>query len=187
MTYTLYRDKSRLFECDIKVNGAKISDTSARLILKFDDGTISMYEGKIGVLGNCSIEIPSLSEAKYESDKGEAILEVIADSTVFESWKSPFELEKSKGVTVEVIDTDKQPITERKVRVKTRVNEDTQIVSNLKNQLSEMSKTDLKALLVEYKETGLSKKTKVWMNKTMPHDKTKQAQLIGKMYELIGD
>lgn len=186
MAYTLYRDKSRLFECDIKVNGAKISDTSARLILKFDDGTINMYEGKIGVLGNCSIEIPSLSEVKYESSSGEAILEVIADSTVFESWKSPFLLEKSKNVTVEVVGADKKPkIPKSKIRVKARLNEDIEILENLQMALSKLNKQELKSLVKEYKESDISPEAEKWLSKVLPKDNTRTSKLIGKLYDLI--
>lgn len=84
MDYVFYRDKSKKFECDIKVDGAKISDTKARMILKFEDGMTTMYEGKVSVLGKCTIDIPALTDKIFESTSGQATLEVIADSTVFE-------------------------------------------------------------------------------------------------------
>ena len=72
----LYKDKTKIFEADIKVEGAKLTNTKARLLLKFTNDIIALYEGTINVLGECKIEIPPI---KYADGAGEAILEVIAD------------------------------------------------------------------------------------------------------------
>lgn len=111
----LYNDKSKLFECDIKLQGAKLSNTKARLILEFDDGPTVLYAGDINSLGECKIEIPAI---KYDSKNGQAILEVIAESTVFEPWKSSFIVKRLKQVKVEVKEPKKSKIKKPLVEVK---------------------------------------------------------------------
>jgi len=188
MSYIFYRDKENIFECDVKVDGASLSDTRARLLLTFENGLTTVYEGKVKVSGDCEIKIPAIKDKLTESDIGTATLEVIAESTVFEPWTSAFSLKRSKTVTVEVVDKAKKIPTKPRLTVevkKQRVDPNIEMLGNLKVKLAEMSKKDLKELLVEYKETGLTKKTKSWVSKMMPKDKTKSAQLIGKMYELL--
>ncbi len=101
----LYRDREVVFKAKIEVKGAKMSETKARLIVNFDDGLHVLYNGKIDRHGNCEIKIPPIKEITDQSG-GKAVLEVIADSTLFETWKSAIIVEKFKNVIVEVADDD---------------------------------------------------------------------------------
>lgn len=108
-----YKDKKRVFECNITVEGADIDNTSARLIMEFDSQTL-LFKGSVDSDGKCSIEIPALKNIKEE--KGKATLEVISDSQLFEAWESDFILKESKTVKVEMV-TPKQAIVENKIKV----------------------------------------------------------------------
>lgn len=187
MSYIFYRDKDNVFEANVKVDGASLSDTRARLILTFENGLTTLYEGKVKISGDCEIKIPAIKDKLTESETGKAVLEVIAESTVFEPWTSDFSLKRSKTVTVEVVDKATKPVKPRlTVEVKKqKVDPDIDLLGKLKIRLAELSKSDLKDLLVEYKETGLSKGAEKWIAKVMPNDTSKSAKLVGKIYELL--
>ena len=97
-----YTDKSKIFECNVSVDNAKISDTKARLVLQFPNKRNLLFYGNIQEDGKCQIGIPALKE--IEDCEGTAILEVIAETTYFESWKDDFTLTANKRVTVEMVD-----------------------------------------------------------------------------------
>lgn len=97
-----YTDKSKIFECNVSVDNAKISDTKARLVLQFPNKRNLLFYGNIQEDGKCQIGIPALKE--IEDCEGTAILEVIAESTYFESWKDDFTLTANKRVTVEMVE-----------------------------------------------------------------------------------
>ena len=54
--YKLFTDKSELFECDIKLEGASLSKSSARLVVETSDYSL-LFKGNINSKGKC--EIPS--------------------------------------------------------------------------------------------------------------------------------
>ena len=140
MSYTFYRDKENIFECNVAVDGASLSDTRARLILTFENGLTTLYEGTVKVSGECEINVPPIKEKLTESETGTAKLEVIAESTVFEPWTSDFSLTRSKNVTVEVVDKTKKP-TKPKLTVevkKPKVDPDIEMLGKLKIQLATM-------------------------------------------------
>ena len=115
--YKLYTDKSELFECDIKIEGAKLSSSTARLVVETSDYSL-MFNGKISSSGKCEIPIRKLKGLIDESTTGNIRLEVIAEDTYFTPWKSDFAIEASKKVTVEVkSQSDKQVIKESQVQV----------------------------------------------------------------------
>ena len=99
--YKLYTDKTELFECDIKIEGTSLSKSTARIIVETSDYSL-MFNGKIEQGGKCTIPIKKLKGLIDESTKGNMRLEVIAEDTYFVPWKSDFEIEASKKVTVEV-------------------------------------------------------------------------------------
>ena len=127
-----YTDKSKIFECNVSVDNAKISDTKARLVLQFPNKRNLLFYGNIQEDGKCQIGIPALKE--IEDCEGTAILEVIAESTYFESWKDDFTLTANKRVTVEmvednmVIEDDPKPT----IRITTK-SEEKKIVENIKS------------------------------------------------------
>ena len=116
--YKLFTDKSELFECDIKLEGASLSKSSARLVVETSDYSL-LFKGEINSNGKCEIPIRKLKGLIDENTKGNIRLEVIAEDTFFTPWESDFEVDASKKVTVEVKSQQaKKPIVETKVKVK---------------------------------------------------------------------
>ena len=115
--YKLFTDKSELFECDIKLQGASLKKSKARLVVETQDYSL-MFNGSISKGGKCEIPIRKLKGLIDEDTTGNIRLEVIAEDTFFTPWESDFEVETSKKVTVEVkSQTTKKPIIEAKVKV----------------------------------------------------------------------
>ena len=124
--YKLFTDKAELFECDIKIEGSSLSKSTARLVVETNDYSL-MFNGKITSDGKCQIPIRKLKGLIDESTKGNMRLEVIAEDTYFIPWKSEFEIEASKSVTVEVkSQSNKKVIKENKVQI-----------SNVKQQITQ--------------------------------------------------
>ena len=118
--YKLFTDKSELFECDIKLEGASLSKSKARLVVETSDYSL-LFNGSINSSGKCEIPIRKLKGLIDESTTGNIRLEVIAEDTYFTPWESDFEVDASKKVTVEVkSQSTKKPIVETKVRVKVK-------------------------------------------------------------------
>lgn len=116
--YPLFRDKTENFSCDVLVEGAKISDTQARLILESDEWTL-MFEGEIDKSGKCNIPIRKLNIFD-EGMIGKIRLEVIAENTVFIPWEDEFEVRMSKKVSVQVNEGNRR-YTDRNSNVKVRL------------------------------------------------------------------
>ena len=115
--YKLFTDKSELFECDIKLQGASLNKSKARLVVETQDYSL-MFNGSISNRGKCEIPIRKLKGLIDEDTTGNIRLEVIAEDTFFTPWESDFEVETSKKVTVEVkSQTSKKPIVEAKVTI----------------------------------------------------------------------
>ena len=115
--YKLFTDKSELFECDIKLEGASLSKSSARLVVETSDYSL-LFKGNINSSGKCEIPIRKLKGLIDENTTGNIRLEVIAEDTYFTPWESDFEVDASKKVTVEVKSQQiKKPIVETKVKV----------------------------------------------------------------------
>ena len=118
--YKLFTDKTELFECDIKLEGASLNKSKARLVVETQDYSL-LFNGNINSKGKCEIPIRKLKGLIDENTKGNIRLEVIAEDTYFTPWESDFEVETSKKVTVEVKSQQtKKPILETKVKVKVK-------------------------------------------------------------------
>ncbi len=152
--YTLYSDKKNIFECDIQLEGASLSQAFARVIIEGDDLNL-VFNGTITKDGNCKIEMPKL---KILEGSGNMKLEVIADDMYFNPWESDYELKKSKSIKVEVKQPTQDVITETKARVKVNVvKEEKEVkkpikrVVKTKNTIKEskFTKQDLKDLLLK--------------------------------------
>ena len=118
--YKLFTDKSELFECDIKLEGASLSKSKARLVVETSDYSL-LFDGSISPKGKCEIPIRKLKGLIDENTTGNIRLEVLAEDTYFTPWESDFEVDASKKVTVEVkSQTTKKPIVEAKVKVKVK-------------------------------------------------------------------
>ena len=119
--YKLFTDKAELFECSISLQGASLKKSKARLVVETPEYSL-LFKGTINSKGKCEIPIRKLKGLIDENTKGNIRLEVIAEDTYFTPWKSKFEIDASKKVTVEVkSQTIKKPIVEAKVKVKNNV------------------------------------------------------------------
>ena len=126
--YKLFTDKSELFESDIKLQGASLKKSKARLVVETPDYSL-MFNGSISNSGKCEIPIKKLKGLIDEDITGNIRLEVIAEDTFFTPWESDFEVETSKKITVEVkSQSTKKPIIEAKVKI---TNSEQQHVVNL--------------------------------------------------------
>ena len=99
--YKLFTDKTELFECNIKLEGASLKNSQARLIIETEDINF-LFNGSITADGKCSIPIKKLKGLLDENTQGNIKLEVIAEDTYFTPWESKFMVETSKKITVEV-------------------------------------------------------------------------------------
>lgn len=115
--YTFFTDKQEVFECKLDLEGAKLSDSKARLVLESDNYNLLFY-GRIDENGKCQIPVKKLKALLAETDTGKVKLEVIAEDTYFEPWSDTYNVKTSKKVTVEIVTKDTvKPITEKKVAV----------------------------------------------------------------------
>ncbi len=114
--YKLFTDKPEVFECNIKLEGASLKNSQARLIIESEDVNL-MFEGTINKDGKCSIPIKKLKGLLEDSTSGQIKLEVIAEDTYFTPWKSEFVVEASRKVTVEVKSNDAEIIKENTPKI----------------------------------------------------------------------
>ena len=148
--YKLFTDKSELFECDIKLQGASLKKSKARLVVETQDYSL-MFNGSISKGGKCEIPIRKLKGLIDEDTTGNIRLEVIAEDTFFTPWETDFEVETSKKVTVEVkSQTFKKPIVEAKVKI---TNSEQQHVINL---LKLLVKENINIKNISYKRNKLN-------------------------------
>ena len=109
--YKLFTDKPEVFECNIKLEGASLKNSQARLIIETEDVNL-LFNGTITSDGKCTIPIKKLKGLLESNTEGQIKLEVIAEDTYFTPWKSSFQVEASKKLTVEVKSQDAELITE---------------------------------------------------------------------------
>jgi hypothetical protein len=152
--YTLYSDKKNIFECDIQLEGASLSQAFARVIIEGDDLNL-VFNGTITNDGYCKIEMPKLNVME---GNGNMKLEVIADDMYFNPWDSDYELKKSKSIKVEVRQPTQDVLTETKAKVKVNVVNEQKVVKPPTKRVvktkktikeSKFTKQDLKQLLLK--------------------------------------
>ena len=155
--YKLFTDKSELFECDIKLEGASLSKSKARLVVETSDYSL-LFDGSISSKGKCEIPIRKLKGLINEDTSGNIRLEVIAEDTLFTPWESDFEVEASKKVTVEVkSQSTKKPILETKVRVKVKGEKPTITEKqHIINLFKLLVKEDINVDNISYKRNALN-------------------------------
>ena len=155
--YKLFTDKSELFECDIKLEGASLSKSKARLVVETKDYSL-LFNGEINSNGKCKIPIRKLKGLIDETSTGNIRLEVIAEDTFFTPWESDFEVDASKKVTVEVkSQTAKKPIVETKVNVKVKEEKPTLTEKDhIVNLFKLLIKEDINVENISYKRNALN-------------------------------
>jgi len=117
MQYKIYTDKQENFICEINLTGASLNNAKSRIIVSSDNLNL-MFEGKVGTDGKCKVPINKLAGILPVGTTGDIKLEVIAEDTYFEPWKSKFIVEASKQITVEVKSQPSKIITEHKPTIK---------------------------------------------------------------------
>ena len=135
--YKLFTDKAELFECNISLQGASLKKSKARLVVETPDYSL-LFNGAISKSGKCEIPNKKLKGLIDEDITGNIRLEIIAEDTFFTPWKSNFEVETSKKVTVEVkSQTFSKPILEAKVKKQVTLTEKQHVINLLKLLIKE--------------------------------------------------
>ncbi len=98
--YKVYRDKEESFECNIQIQGAKLSSSQARLVFDHEICNIVFY-GKVYKDGKCIIPLKKMTFYP-EGSSGRIRLEVIVDDTIFIPWEETFTVEGAKKVSVQI-------------------------------------------------------------------------------------
>lgn len=158
--YKLFTDKGETFECKVQLEGASIKSAVVRLLIETDELNL-VFNGSVNSLGECKIPIRKLRGLFDEATSGTMRLEVIAEDTYFQPWESPFTVDVSKKVTVEVRQaaSDISETTGPKVKVTSVVNP---TAASTKPSLIEDT-ASIKDLL------GLFKEMKITRNKFVEH------------------
>ena len=116
MSYKLYTDKQEIFECNIYLEGASLTQATSRIIVETQDLKL-MFEGTIDKDGNCKVPIKKLRGLVSEDTKGTMKLEVIAEDTYFLPWESDFEVDTAKKIKVEVKQQNKPLVKSSKPKM----------------------------------------------------------------------
>ena len=95
---TIYKNKGEVFECQFKIEGASIDETTVRLCLEFSNNKNMFFYGTIQEDGTCNLEIPVLKE--IGNQQGKMIIEAIADATYFILYEAEVELKNSVEVSI---------------------------------------------------------------------------------------
>ena len=109
--YKLYTDKIEKFEAKIKLEGASLKKSKARLVVESDEFDL-MFKGTISESGVVKIPVKRLRGLIDEDTKGKIKLEIIAEDTYFTPWESTFQVEASRKVTVEIKSQNRDSINE---------------------------------------------------------------------------
>ncbi|MBC8295795.1 MAG: hypothetical protein H8E55_08385 [Pelagibacterales bacterium] len=174
--YKLYTDRTELFECDIKIEGASLSNSTARLVVETNDYSL-MFNGKIDRSGKCEIPIRKLKGLIDENTSGNIRLEVIAEDTYFTPWKSDFKISASKKVTVEIkSQSNKTVIKENKVQVSNIKNEVTKNdINHVTNIMKLLVRENINLKNLHLKKDRVNKIVAVYTKyKPLREDKKKQ-------------
>ena len=182
--YKLFTDKSELFECDIKLEGASLSKSKARLVVETSDYSL-LFNGEINSKGKCEIPIRKLKGLIDENTKGNIRLEVVAEDTLFTPWESDFEVDASKKVTVEVkSQSDKKPIMEAKVEVEVKQKSPTLTEKDhVINLFKLLIKEDINVENISYKRNALNNIVATYLQENTVKDTSKIINGVLKILE----
>tara|TARA_Y100001973_G_C5203522_1_gene339631 strand:+ start:4108 stop:4653 length:546 start_codon:yes stop_codon:yes gene_type:complete len=149
MSYKLYTDKQEVFECTIHLEGASLSEATARLVVESDNYNL-MFEGTIDKKGNCKVPVKKLKNVLKENDKGIVKLEVIAEDTYFLPWESEFEVDTSKKIKVEVKEQQQPKTTKPRIKI-TEIKQDFNPVNKIVDVLKQKGVTPQKLVKTKSK------------------------------------
>ena len=183
--YKLFTDKTELFECDIKLQGASLNKSKARLVVETPEYSL-LFKGIINSKGKCEIPIRKLKGLIDENTKGNIRLEVIAEDTYFTPWESDFEVETSKKVTVEVkSQQNKKPILETKVKVKVKKTKPVTLTEkqHVINLFKLLIKEDINIDNISFKRNKLNNIVATYLKENTIKDKDKVINSVLKVLE----
>lgn len=168
--FEVYSDKNKEFECKVMVEGATLANTKARLVLSGKNYNV-IYEGKIDSKGWCTINVSPVRTLFESNEIGKAVLEVIADDTLFEPWSSDFKVKASKKVTVEVSDSPKKVISNKPkvkaiVEKKIPINEKKVTIGDVSEKLyKHLLESNVTARMIRSKPKRISSLVESFMRK----------------------
>ena len=183
--YKLFTDKTELFECDIKLQGASLNKSKARLVVETSEYSL-LFNGTINSNGKCEIPIRKLKGLIDENTKGNIRLEVIAEDTYFTPWESDFEVETSKKVTVEVkSQQNKKPILETKVKVKVKKTKPVTLTEkqHVVNLFKLLIKEDINIDNISFKRNKLNNIVATYLKENTIKNKNKVIDSVLKVLE----
>ena len=183
--YKLFTDKTELFECDIKLQGASLNKSKARLVVETSEYSL-LFNGTINSNGKCEIPIRKLKGLIDEDTKGNIRLEVIAEDTYFTPWESDFEVETSKKVTVEVkSQQNKKPILETKVKVKVKKTKPVTLTEkqHVVNLFKLLIKEDININNISFKRNKLNNIVATYLKENTIKNKNKVINSVLKVLE----
>ena len=183
--YKLFTDKPELFECDIKLQGASLNKSKARLVVETSDYSL-LFNGSISSKGKCEIPIRKLKGLIDENTIGNIRLEVIAEDTFFTPWESDFEVETSKKVTVEIkSQQNKKPILETKVKVKVKETKPITITEkqHVINLFKLLIKEDINMKNISFKRNKLNNLVVTYLKENTVKNKDKVISGVLKVLE----
>ena len=171
MSLKLYTDKTELFECNVALEGASISESKLRAILKFDDKNL-MIEGKISSNGKGQILLPKLKNISKDGEAGLMELEVIADDAYFQPYEEAFSVLTSKKAKVESVRTKshKPKIMIEKINKSNKHKDFISLLREMgvtKNKMIKNKKTFRNILHTYYREANLNEKFDSFYNMVM--------------------
>ena len=98
--YKIFKDKNDIFECQLSIEGASLSEAEARLVL--DSETLNLiFYGNIEANGKCIVKLAK-GIPLPEGTIGKIRLEIIIDDQFFIGWEDTFKITVSKKITAKV-------------------------------------------------------------------------------------
>ena len=135
--YILYTDRKENFSCDIALEGAKLNESFARIILETNDVNY-VFNGTISAGGKCEIPIRALKGLMDVKDSGNMVLEVVADDTYFRPWESEFIVDAHTKLEVKI---NEQSIPS-KPKIQVSVNTKKDVIQEEKPKSKKLSITE---------------------------------------------
>ena len=187
--YKLFTDKTELFECNVKLEGASLKSSVARIIVESEDVNL-LFNGTIDSDGKCAIPIKKLKGLLGENSKGTLKLEVIAEDTYFVPWSSDFSVEAARKVTVEVKSQNAELIVESAPKVQVsnvkNLNEDIpfSVQEHVVKLVSLLLKENIKLDNLSYKKDKLNNIVATYLQENTINDKEKPELIQGILNKL---
>ena len=115
--YKIFLDKSKMFQCNVDIEGAALDKSKARLLIETENFSLA-FNGDIKRNGDVKIPINKLKGFINEEDSGKISLEVIAEDTIFVPWETEYTASLSKKVEVKILESlNEEELVEEKPKM----------------------------------------------------------------------